>query len=77
MGLGLRWLATRTLFLCDASIALMTSVLPLFLSEDWSWIHCTNLPAILYRWSRKKATFPDHGWRIRKRQLVAAEAMRV
>lgn len=39
MGLRLRPLVIRTPFLGDASIALMTSILPLFLREDLDWIH--------------------------------------
>lgn len=59
-GVGLRSLGMKTLFFCDVSIALMTSVLSLILNKGLHWIEYTSLSGSPYflQTGQKEVAFP-------------------
>ena len=72
-GVGLRSLGMKTLFFCDVSIALMTSVLPLILNKGLHWIQYTSLPGSPYflQVGQKEAAFPLEG----RRRCITGHAL--
>lgn len=71
MGVGLRSLGMKTLFFCDVSIALMTSVLSLILNKGLHWIEYTSLSGSPYflQTGQKEAAFPLE---VRRRCITGA-----